>query len=146
MKRLNDALEFTLTSSLTSKRNTQKFSFLPKSSPVQACRPLQTKFYKTFKHVQTQRGTNPTTMHVKNSGWGMSNIQDLPEKKRNPTSSQHYFLFSCSEDVKLSYQRQSFCRFEAYENNRNAAKTNCFTNYMTPVFNGRRFQDVKLVR
>ena len=112
LKRLNDALEFTLTSSLTSKRNVKKFSFLPKSSPVKPCRPLQAKFHKTFKHFQNQRGTNSATMHVKNSGWGMSNFQDLP-RKRDPTSSQHNMLFSCSEDVKLSYQRQSFCQFEA---------------------------------
>ena len=127
LKRLNDAIEFTLTSSLTSKRNMKKFSFLSKSSPVQPCRPLQAKFYKIFKQFQNQRGTNSATMLVKNSGWGMSNFQDLP-KKRNPTLSQHNLLFSCSEAVKLSYQRQSFCQFEAYENNRNAANTNCFTN------------------
>ena len=47
----------------------------------------------------------------------MSNFQDL-RKKGNPTWTQHNFLFSCSEDVKLSYQRQSFCQFEADENNR----------------------------
>ena len=130
LKRLNDALEFTLTSSLTPKRNMKKFSFLPKSSSVQPCRSLQAKFYKTFKHFQNKlRGTNSATMHVKNSGWGMSNFQDLPIK-RNSASSQLNLLFSCSEDVKLSYQRQSFCQFEAYENNRNAANTklNGFTN------------------
>ena len=65
MKRFDNALRFTLTSSLTSKQNMKKFSFLPKSSPVQACRPLQAKFYKTFKHFQNQRGTNSATMHVK---------------------------------------------------------------------------------
>ena len=27
-------------------------------------------------------------------------------------------LFCCSEDVKLNYQRQLFCQFEAVENNR----------------------------
>ena len=48
-----------------------------KSSPVQACRPLQAKFYKIFKHFQNQRGTNSAKMHVKNSGWSMSNFQDL---------------------------------------------------------------------
>ena len=126
LKRLNDALEFTLTSSLTHKRNMKKFSFLPKSSPVQPCRPLQAKFYETFKHFHNERGTNSATMHVKNSGWGMSNFQDLLQK-RNSTSAQHNLLFSCNEDVNLSYQRQSFCQFEAYENNRNAANTNCFT-------------------
>ena len=63
-KRLNDALEFTLTSSSTSKRNMKKFSFLPKSSPAQACRPSQAQFYKTFRHFQNQRGTNSKTMHV----------------------------------------------------------------------------------
>ena len=91
MKRLNDALEVTLTSSLTDKRTMKKFSFLPNSSPVQAFRPLQAKFYKTFKHFQNQRGTNSATMHVKNSGWSMSNFQDL-RTKRNPTSTQHNFL------------------------------------------------------
>ena len=70
------------------------------------------------KWPQNQRGTNSATMYVKNSGWSMSNFQDLP-KKRNPTSIQHNVLFPCSEDVKLSYQRQSFCQFEANENNRN---------------------------
>ena len=114
MIRLNDALEFTLTSSLTSKWNMKKFSFLLKSRPVQACRPRQAKFYKTDEHFQNQRGTNSATMHVKNSGWGMSNFQDLP-KNRNPKSPQYNLLFSCSEDVKLSYRRQSFCKFEAYE-------------------------------
>ena len=107
LKRLNDALEFTLTSSLTPKRNMNKGSFLPRSSPVQPCRPLQAKFYKTFKHFQNPGGTNSATMHVKSSGWGMSNFQDLP-KKRHPTSSQYNLLFSCRENVKLSYQRQSF--------------------------------------
>ena len=82
MKRLNNALSFSLTSSLTSKRNMKKFSFLPKSSPVQACRPFQAKFYKTFKHIQNQRGRNSTTMHVKNSGWGMSNFQGLLKKTK----------------------------------------------------------------
>ena len=110
MKRLNNALTFTLTSSLTSKRNMKKFPFRPKSSPVPACRPLQAKFYKTFKHFQNQRGTNSATMHVKNSGWGMSNFQDLT-KKRNPWSTQNKFSFPCSENVKLSHQRQSFCHF-----------------------------------
>ena len=95
----------------------KKFSFLSKSSPVQPCRPLQAKFYKTFRHFQNQRGTNSATMHVKNSGWGMSNFQDLPKKKRNPTSSQHNILFSCSEDVKLSYQRQSFDHLEPRSRN-----------------------------
>ena len=69
MKRLYDASEFTL----TSKRNMKKFSFLPKSSPVQACRALQAKFYKTFEHFQNQRGTNSATMHVKIVG-GVSPI------------------------------------------------------------------------
>ena len=106
MKRLNNAkVSFTLTSSLTPKRNMKKFSFLPKSSPVQACRPLQAKFYKTFKHFQNQRGTNSATMHLKNSGRGMLNFQDLP-KKQNPRSTQHKFSFPCSENVKLSHQRQ----------------------------------------
>ena len=117
MKRLNNTLSFTLTSSLTSKRNMKKFSFLPKSSPVQACRPLQAKFYKSFKHFQNQRGTNSATMHVQRSGWGMSNFQDLP-KKRNQRSTQYKFSFPCSENVKLSHQRQAFCQFEAEENNR----------------------------
>ena len=127
LKRLNDALKFTLTSSLTPKRNMKKFSFLPKSSPVHLCRPLQSKFYKTFKHFQNQRGTNSATIHVKLVGGVCPSFQDIP-KKRNPTSSQYNLLFSCSEDVKLSYQRQLFCQFEAYENKRNAANTNCFTN------------------
>ena len=117
MKRLNNVLEFTLTSSLTSKRNMKNFSSLQKSSPAQACRHLHAKFYKTFRHFRNQRRTNSATMHVKNSGWSMSNFQDLP-KKRNPTSIQHNFLFFCSEDVKLSYQRELFCQFEADENNR----------------------------
>ena len=117
MKRSNDALEFTLTSFLTSKRNMKKFSFLPNSSPVQACRPLEAKFYKSFKYFQYQSGTNSAKMHVKNSGCGMSNFQDLP-KKRNPTSTQHNFLFYCSVDVKLSYHRQPICQFEENENNR----------------------------
>ena len=117
MKRLNDALGFTLTSSLTFKRNMKKFSFLPKSSPVQACRHLQAKFYKTSKNFQNPRVTNSATMHMKNSGWSMSNFQDLLNK-RNPRSAQHNFLFSCSKDVKLSHQRKSFFQFEADENNR----------------------------
>ena len=90
MERLNDALEFTLTSYLTHKRNMKKFSFLSKSSPVQACRPLQAKFYKTFKHFQNQRGTNSATMHVKNSGWSMSNFQDLP---KNEIQRRHSITF-----------------------------------------------------
>ena len=52
------------------------------SSPVQACRPLQAKFDKTFKHFQNQRGTNSATMHVKIVfWWSKSNFQDLPKKK-----------------------------------------------------------------
>ena len=117
MKRLNDTLEFTLTSSLTSKRNMKKFSFLPKSSPVQVCRPLQANFYKTFKHFQNQRGTNSATRHVKKVG-GVSPIFKIYRKNRNLTSTQHNLLFFCSEDVKISYQRRSFCQFEADENNR----------------------------
>ena len=112
MKRLNDGLEFTLTSSLTPKRNMKNLSFLQKSPPVQACRPLYAKFYKTFKHFENQRRTDLATMHGKNSGSRTPNIQDLP-KKRNPTSIQQNFLFSCSEDDKLGYQRQLFCQFEA---------------------------------
>ena len=95
----------------------KNFSFLQKSSPVQAFRPLHAKFYKTFKHFGNQRRKDSATMHVKNSGWSTSNFQDLP-KKRNPTSIQQNFLFSCSEDVKLSYQRQLFCHFETDGNNR----------------------------
>ena len=80
---LYDALEFTLISSLTTKRNMKRFSLLPKSSSVQAFRPLQAKFYKTFKHFQNQRGTNSATIHVKNSGWSKSNFQDLRKKKKS---------------------------------------------------------------
>ena len=57
----------------------------------------------------------------------MANFEDLP-KNRKPKSPQYNLLFSCSVDVKLSYRRQSFCQFEAYENNRNEANTNYFTN------------------
>ena len=103
--------------SLTSLIQMEHEKVFVSSSPVQACRPLQAKFYKTFKHSQNQRGTNSATINAYNSGWSMSKFQDLP-KKRNPTSTQHNFLLSCSEDVKLSYQRQPFCQFEADENNR----------------------------
>ena len=57
----------------------EKTLFLRKSLPVQACRPLQAKFYKTFKNFQIQRGTNLATMHVKMSGWSASTFQDLPK-------------------------------------------------------------------
>ena len=127
MKRLNNALSFTLLSSLTSKRNMKKFSFLPKSSPVQACRPLQAKFYNSFKHFQNQRRTNSATMHVKNSGLGMSNFQELP-KKRNPRSTQHKFSFPCSENVKLSHQRQHFISLKRMKTTENVANIICFTN------------------
>ena len=91
----------------------KKFSFLPKSSPVQPHRPLQAKFYKTFKHIQNQRGTNSAKMYVKKSVWNMSNFQDLPKKpSRNPTSTQHSFLFSCSEDIKLSFSKTSLKRMK----------------------------------
>ena len=112
MKRLNDALEFTLTSSLTSKRNMKKFSFLPKSSPVHACRPLQ-----AIQALSESKRYGFGNNACENSGWSKSNFQDLP-KKRNLTSTQHKFLFSCSKYVKLSYRRRSFCQFEADENTR----------------------------
>ena len=129
MKCLNAVLEFTLTSSFTSKRNMKKSTFLPNSSPVQPYRPLQAKFYKTFKPFQNKRGTNSTTMHVENSGWRKSNFQDLL-KKQNTTSTQHNILFSCSEDVKLTYQRQSFVSLKRMKKatTENVANANCFTN------------------
>ena len=83
---------------------------LRKSSPVQACRPLQANCNKTFKNFQNQRGAMSATMHVKISRWSTFNFQDLP-KNQNPTSTKYIIIFSCSEDVKLSYQRQSFCQF-----------------------------------
>ena len=101
MKRLNNALSFTLTSSLTSKRNMRQFSFLPKYSPVQACRPLQANFYKTFKHFRNQRGTNSATMHMKKVG-GVCQIFKICRKKRNPRSTHHKFSFPCSENIKSS--------------------------------------------
>ena len=55
-------------------------------------------------------------------------FQDLPEKKRNSTSTQHNCLFSGIENVKINYQRQLFCLFEADEATTKAANTNCFTN------------------
>ena len=61
-----------------------------------------------------------------NSGWGTSKFQHLP-KQRNPTSTQHNVSFSCSKDVKLSYQRQLFCQFRADETTEKATNTNCFT-------------------
>ena len=120
MKRLNDALEVTLTSSLTDKRTMKKFSFLPNSSPVQAFRPLQAKFYKTFKHFQNQRGTNSASMHGKIVG-GVCPIFKIYGQNEIQRRHNIIFLFSCSEDIKLSYQRQSFCLFEADENNRKCA-------------------------
>ena len=60
--------------------NLKQFSFLLKSSPLQECKALKAKFYKTFKDFQNQRVSNLATMHVKNSGWSMSNFQDLPNK------------------------------------------------------------------
>ena len=48
MKRLNAALEFTITSSLTSKRNMRTILFLRKSLPFQGCRTF-TKLSSTFR-------------------------------------------------------------------------------------------------
>ena len=126
MKRLVDALNLTLTSSLISKRNMKKFSFLPKLSPVQECRPLQAKFYKTSKNFQNPRGMNSATMHVKNSGWSMFKFQDLPNK-RNPRPIQDNFLFSCSKEVRLSSNTIIFVNLKRMKTIENAAKTNCFT-------------------
>ena len=81
MECLNAALKFTLTSSLKSKRNMKQLSFLRKSLPVQAYRPLQETFYKTFKNFQNQRGSNSATMHLKNSGWSASTFQYLPKNE-----------------------------------------------------------------
>ena len=90
------------------------------SSKVVTCSSMfssSSKILQNFQALSESKRYESATMHVKNSGWSMSNLQDLP-KKRNPTSTQHSFLFSSSEDVKLSFQRQSFCQFEADENNR----------------------------
>ena len=87
IKRLNAVLEFTLTSSLSSKRNMKKRSFLRNSSIVQASRPLQAFFYKFFKHFQNQRGTKSATMHVKTVG-GVRPIFKIYQKT-NDTQSQH---------------------------------------------------------
>ena len=66
-----------------------------------------TKLSSTFKIEK--RGTSSATMHVTNSGWGTPILKIYHKKKRNPTSIQHNFVFSCSKGVKLSYQRHSFC-------------------------------------
>ena len=108
----------------------KKLPFFRKSSPVQASRPLQAKFYKIFKHFQNQRGANLTTMHVKTVGGVRPIVKINRAKKTNPTSTQHIFLFSCREDVKLSYERQSFCQLGADENNRRCGSNQilkCFT-------------------
>ena len=126
VKRLNGALEFTLTSSLTSKRNMKKFSFLPNSSPVQAYRPLQAKFYKTFKHFQNQRGSNSATMHVKNSGWSMSNFQDY---RKSEIQRRHSIAFY-SPVVRMSnkvFKDNHFVSLKRMKTTENAADTNCFT-------------------
>ena len=54
MESFEAALEYTLTSSFTYK-NFKKLSFLRKSSPVQACRPLQAKFYKQQALLESTR-------------------------------------------------------------------------------------------
>ena len=53
-----------------------KSFFFRNSASVQACRPLQSKFYQISKHFQNQRGTNSTTLQVNCSGWSTLNIQD----------------------------------------------------------------------
>ena len=121
MKRLNDGLEFTLTPSLTPKRNMKNFSFLQKSSLAQAYRSLHAKLKKnkkTFKHFGNQRRTDSATMHVKKVGGVCPIFKIYQKNKTNPTSIQQNFLFSCSDDVKFSYQRQLFCQFEVDGNNR----------------------------
>ena len=108
MKRLNNTLSFTLTSSLTSKQNMKKFSFLPKSSPVQACRQTtSSKIFQNFQALSESKRYEFRINAFEKSGWGMLNFQDLP-KKRNPRSTHHKFSFPCSENVKLSHERQSF--------------------------------------
>ena len=85
-------------------------------------------------------------MHVKTSGWNASNCHDLP-KKQNPTSTQHnYLLFACSEDVKLSYQRQNVFQFGADENNRNCGYNQSFTKQMTHVFTFHLSDDNEIFR
>ena len=128
MKRLNDALEFTLTSSLISKRNMKNVSFLQKSSPVQACRPLQAKFYKTFKHFQNQRGSNSATMHVKNSGWSITNFQDY--RKKNEIQRRHSIAFYSPivRTSNLVFKDNHFVSLKRVKTTENAVNTNSFTN------------------
>ena len=126
IKCLNESLDCTLTSSLTSKRNMKKF--YPKSSPVQACRPLQAKFYqKKFKHRQSQSGTNSATMHMNYSGWSKSNFQDLP-KNRNPTSTQHIFYSPAVRMSNCVIKDNHFVSLKQMKTTENAANTTCYTN------------------
>ena len=123
----NEMLECRFRVSLTSKRNINKLSFLRSRYLFMHVGLFkQSKIYTTFKNFQNQRGTNSATMHVKNCGWSESIFQDL-RTNGNPTSKKHNFLFSCSEDVKLSYQRQSFFNLERVKTTEIAANTNCFT-------------------
>ena len=149
MKRLNAALECTLTSSLASKRNMKKISCLllftcnyvasvwrgflflwllgmgyvillwhSPSLPYNyfesrhlfkhedICKQNFTKLSSTFRIKKVQFGYNACQKQ-----W-LEYVQFSKfTKKQTPSSTQHNFVFSCSEDVKLSYQRQSFCQF-----------------------------------
>ena len=86
---------------LTSKRNMKKLSVLRRSSHVQACRPIQAKLYKNFKHFQNQRGTNSATMHVKRVG-GVLPFRRFTEKK-NEIQRLHSISFYLSVVVWYSF-------------------------------------------
>ena len=126
-KRLHKAFSFTLTSSLTSKRNMKKFSFLPKSSPVRACRPLQAKFYKTFKQFQNQRGTNSATMHEKKVG-GVCQIFKICRKNEIQCRLSISFNSPVVRMSNLVIKDNDFVSLKRMNTTENAANTNCFTN------------------
>ena len=48
--------------------------------------------FKSFKHFQNHIGTNSATMLVKNSGWSMSNFQDLPKKTKSNVDTAKRFV------------------------------------------------------
>ena len=113
MKRLNAALEFTLTSSFASKRNTKNPLFHRKLSPVQAWRPFQAKVYQISSTSELKRYEFGNSASEKQS-MGYARCLSLTEKK-NRTPTQHNILFPCSENVELR------------ETEDNVANNNCLT-------------------
>ena len=117
MKRLNAALDFTLTLSITSKRNMKNFRFFESHhlfKHVDLFKQNFTNFYALLESKRYKFGNNACEKQWVGC---VQFLRFIGKTKSNVT--KHNVLFFCSEDVILSYQRQSFVQFGWEQNNRN---------------------------